>query len=487
MSLSTILSGLAGGLLGAAGIVVVSFFVMVHTAVAALLVSALPELWRQWDLADDEALAPILESEALPTVSVVVTGRADRAWTAATLRSLLALRYPRHEVVLVHDGAESGFLRTLIEHFDLYQVPPAILVNVPTGAARGYYRSRRHGKLFVIDKPHVGHADDLNAALNASRFPYVLTMNVNTRLEPHALTRLMRPFLVGEPVASVAGTTRVGWAGHPAGDPGVIRGVPFGWLGGVLAVEHLREKVFARLGWNRFGGQLPDQGSVLLHRREQLLELDGYRAGVTDPERDLVMRLRARLRGRLATAVPALPDAVAWTLAPERLQSIARDRSAIHRGRIEELLTWRAVAATDTGDGATGNRAAAALAALAVAPVMELLGYVLLALALFRGGMSDPFVPVFLLAVPGYALLLSLWAVALEWASAGTLHSWRDAARLGVFAVVEQFGYRQRIMWARLGAVGAAMLRRPRGDAGRLTPAPTAADVRGAADQLRAR
>jgi cellulose synthase/poly-beta-1,6-N-acetylglucosamine synthase-like glycosyltransferase len=484
MSLSPILSAMASGLLDAAGLVVVSFFVAVHTAFAALLVSALPELWRQWDLADEEALAPILESEALPTVSVVVTGRADRTWTAATLRSLLALRYPRHEVVLVHDGAESGFLRTLIEHFDLYQVPPAILVNVPTGAARGYYRSRRHGKLFVIDKPHVGHADDLNAALNASRFPYVLTMDVNTRLEPDALTRLMRPFLLGEPVASVAGTTRVGQAAHRGADRGVSGGVPSGWLGGVLAIEQLREKVFVRLGWNRFGGQLPDQGSLLLHRREQLLELDGYRAGVTDPERDLVIRLRARLRGRLATAVPALPDAVAWTLAPERLQSIASERSAVHRGRIEELLEWRGL--TDAGDSATGNRAAAALAALALAPAMELLGYLLLVLALLRGGVSDPFVPLFLLAVPGYALILSLWAVALEWAAAGTLRTWRDAVRLGVFAVAEQLGYRQRIMWARLGAVAAAVLRRPREDASRPATTPTG-EMRAAADQLRAR
>ena len=486
MSATSVLGGMAGGLLGVAGFAVVAFFVIVHTGIAVLLLAALPELWRRWDLADEEALAPILASPALPTVSVVVTGRADRAWTSAALRSLLALRYPRHEVVVVHDGAESGSLRTLIEDFELYQVPPAILVNVPTGAARGYYRSRRHGKLFVIDKPHGGHADDLNAALNASRFPYVLTMDVNTRLAPDALTRLMRPFLLGEPVASVAATMRVGGAVHSEADPPVIGAVPGGWLAGVQAVEQLREKVFARLGWNRFGGLLPDQGNVLLHRREQLLELDGYRTGVPDPERELVMRLRARLRDRFPTAVPAIPDPVAWTLPLGRLRSVARRRAAIHRARIEELRTWRALA-TDASTGVTGNRAAVALAALALAPVVELVGYILLVVALARGGTSDPFVPIFLLAVPGYALLLSLWAVALEWAGDGALRSWRDAARLSLFAVAEQLGYRQRIMWARVGAVGAAMLRRPQGDAGRFAPTVATAEVHGAADQLRAR
>jgi cellulose synthase/poly-beta-1,6-N-acetylglucosamine synthase-like glycosyltransferase len=486
MSFASILSGIGGGVLDVAGIAVVSFFVLLHTAVATLLVSALPELWRQWNLADDEALAPVMASEALPTVSVVVTGRAGRLWTAATLRSLLALRYPRHEVVLVHDGANSGFLRMLIEHFDLYQVPPAILVNVPTGPARGYYRSRRYGKLFVIDKPHAGHADDLNAALNASRFPYVLTMDVNTRLEPDALTRLMRPFLLGEPIASVAGTTRVGQVAHPPAAQEVITEVPFGWLGGVQAIEQLRDGVFARLGWNRFGGQLPDQGGVLLHRREQLLELDGYRTGVTDPERDLVKRLHGRVRGQLATPVPALPDAVVWTLAPERLRSVAQERSAVHRRRIEELLAWRGGTGKAEAD-TTGKRAAVVLAAFVVAPAMELLGYILLVLALLRGAVSQPFIPLFLVAVPGYALLLSLWAVAFEWASAGTLRSWRDVMRLCVFAVAEQLGYRQRIMWARLAAAVDALLRRPREGPGRIAPSAVPADARSTAERVRAR
>jgi Glycosyltransferases, probably involved in cell wall biogenesis len=485
MSAVPFLSAMAGGVFGVAGVVVVVFFLLFHTAIATLLVSALPELWRQWDLTADEALAPIMESEALPTVSVVVTGRAGRLWTAATLRSLLALRYPRHEVVLVHDGEASGFLRTLIEHFDLYQVPPAILVNVPTGPVRGYYRSRRHGKLFVIDKPHTGHADDLNAALNASRFPYVLTMDVNTRLEPHALTRLMRPFLLGEPVASVAGTTRVGHGGHSTGAQDVVAGVPSGWLDGIQAVEQLRDRIYVRLGWNRVGGRLPDGGTVLVHRREQLLELDGYRAGVADPERELVQRLRARMRGRLVTAVPTLPDAVAWKLAVERLGTVAQRRGTAHRHRIEELL--RRCGAADVQTATTSPRAALVLAALALAPAVELLGYVLLAVALLRDGPSAPFVTLFLLVVPGYALLLSLWAVAFEWVSAGTLRSWREVVRLGVFAVAEQLGYRQRILWARLGATAAALLRRPHDEASRMPASPASPDVHAAADHVRAR
>jgi hypothetical protein len=89
--------------------------------------------------------------------------------------------------------------------------------------------------------------------------------------------------------------------------------------------------------------------------------------------------------------------------------------------------------------------------------------------------------------VPGYALLLSLWAVAFEWASAGTLRSWRDVMRLCVFAVAEQLGYRQRIMWARLAAAVDALLRRPREGPGRIAPSAVPADARSTAERVRAR
>jgi cellulose synthase/poly-beta-1,6-N-acetylglucosamine synthase-like glycosyltransferase len=470
------------GVLDLLGVVVVTFFVLLHTAAAAVLVSAVRELWCHWDLADESALAPVLMSEALPTVSVIVTGRADLASTIDGLHGLLSLRYPRHEVVLVHDGGMNGFLRTLVERFDLYQVPPAVLVNVPTEAVRGYYRSRRHGKLFVIDKAHAGHADDLNAALNASRFPYVLTTDINTTLDPDALSRMMRPFLLGERVAAVSGPTRVGLVGAA----GAEAGVPVGWLGGVQAVERLRESTFARLGWNLVGGWLPDRTSVQLHRREHLLELDGYRAGVTDPERDLVVRLRAHLRDQRATAVPAVPDPVAWAPSVPTLGFVARRRSTAQRARVEELLARRA-SGVRGAERSLERWTSVAHVVLALAPLLELLGYLLLAAALTRGGVRHPFVPLFLLAVPGYAMLLSFWAVALEVVGARTLHAPRDVVRLCGMAVLEQLGYRQVIMWARLRGIGGALTGRRRGEADRPATIAAAADMHAAGDEARAR
>ena len=441
----------AGALvLDALGVVVVLCFVGLHSGVALLLLRAMPELWSRWDLSDDDAMRAVLASPALPTVSVAVTGSAVADWTFDGVHALLALHYPRFEVVLVHDGLANGDLAALIEEFDLYAVPPAVLVNVPTGAVRAYYRSRRHGKLFVIDKALAGEADELNAALNASRFPYVLMMSAGTMLRADALSRLMRPFLIGEPVAAVSAAARI-VAGRRGGER--TRSAMSGtWCGGALAIRTLRDLVYCRLGWNGVGGQLVTDGGVILHRRDHLLAIDGYRLSARDPSLDLVVRLRAYLASqRLADAILTIPDPVASMREPP-VSELLRRRAAAHDGQLQVLATHRALL---FGSQRGIRRLPATMHLLAgatVAPVLELTGYGLLVRALLVTGTGDPFIPLFVLAVPGFALTLSCWAITLEAHARGFTSRW-EIARMCGHAVLEQLWYRQWVMWSRLRAL----------------------------------
>lgn len=463
-------AGVSATVLDVLGVVVVVCFVVLHSGRAMLLLRALPELWSQWDLSDDDAMRAVLASPALPTVSVAVTGRATADWTIGGVHALLTLQYPRYEVVLVHDGAANDDLGALIQEFDLYQVPPAVLVNVPTEIVRGYYRSRRHGKLFVIDKGFAGDADELNAALNASRFPYVLMMGAGTMLRGDALSRLMRPYLVGQPVAAVSAAARI-VESAPHGERQARRPASVTWREGALAIRTLRDSVYSRLGWNSVGGQLITGGGVILHRRDHLLAIDGYRRSAKDPALDLIVRLRAYLTSqRLADAILTIPDPVVSILAPAS-GDLIRGRTATHDGQLQVLATHRALL---FGSHPAIRRLPATIHLLVrsiVAPVLELAGYALLARALILNGARDPFVPLFLLAVPGFALMLSFWAIVLE-AHAGGFGSRAEIARLCGHAISEQLWYRQWIMWSRLHALWRSM--RGRASSGAEPSAPSA-------------
>jgi cellulose synthase/poly-beta-1,6-N-acetylglucosamine synthase-like glycosyltransferase len=426
---------------------IVIYFLLLNTVVALLLIVAIRELWNHWHVADDEHLAAVLASDALPPLSILVTAHGAPAATSEEVLSYLALEHPRHEVILVTDGVPD----VLAQEFVLYQVPPAVMVTVPTAPVRGYYRSRRYSKLLIIDKEAAGRADALNAAVNAARYPYVLAMNTGTRLAHDALLRLARPFLLGKSIAVVGGAIRVA-AGGPAAHPGGVRpGVVSRWLRGVQTVESLRVHVFSRLGWNPLCGSRDMSGAVGLFLRDHVLEVGGYRVSAAAADSDLVTRVYRYLHDQGAPAeVCFVPEPVAWAAPATTRRELVRQRERRHRGLIELLASNRDLLFRSRY-GATGLLMFPyLLIGEVLAPVVELAGFLCLVVALFAGGAGWGFVGLFLLAALGYATLHSVWAILLERSSAPPLGGVRPGASLFFWALVEPIGYRQMLLWARL-------------------------------------
>jgi cellulose synthase/poly-beta-1,6-N-acetylglucosamine synthase-like glycosyltransferase len=431
---------------------IIVYFLLLNSFVALLLILALRELWRHWHIADDANLAGVLTSAALPPLSILVAARGAGAATSDAMRAYLALQYPRHEVIVVCNGIPEG----LTAEYDLYPVPPAVMVTVATAPVRGYHRSRRYSKLLLIDKEPAGRADALNAAVNAARYPYVLATDTGTLLEPDALHRLARPFLLGKSTAIVGGAIRVAEIGRADRLDGAAPGVGTRSLRGLQAVETLRSVVFSRLGWNRLGGTVDMSGAVGLFLRDHVLAVGGYRALAAGEDSDLLVRLRRHLHEQgLPDRMRLVPDAVAWTAPLPTRRDLGRQRERWHRGVIGLLGSNRDLL-FNARYGATGLVAFPYLfVGETLAPLIEVAGYICLLLALLTG--DSTFVALFLLVGPGYATLLSVWAIALERSGARRLGGRHPVLRLVLWALLEPFGYRQMLLWARLRASWRAM------------------------------
>jgi cellulose synthase/poly-beta-1,6-N-acetylglucosamine synthase-like glycosyltransferase len=428
---------------------VIAYFLLLYSVVALLLILAIRELSTHWHIAEDEQLARVLASPALPPLSILVTAHGAHAATAERVRSYLALEYPRHEVILVSDGMPDALAR----EYDLYQVPPAVMVTLPTALVRGYYRSRRYSKLLLIDKEHAGMADTLNAAVNAARYPYVLAVDADTLLEPDALLRMARPFLVGKSVAVVGAAIRVAAVGRADEAGHLAPGVAARWLSGVQQVESLRALVFSRLGWNRLGGHMIMSGALGLFLRDHVLAIGGYRGTTADEASDLAVRVHRYLREEgLPSEIRFVPDLIAWTAPLPTRRALALQRERWHRGLIELLVSNRDLMFS-AQYGMTGLVACPYLLfGEILAPIVEVAGYVCLLVALATGGIGAPFIGLFLLVVPGYAALLSCWAILLGRSGNRAVGGSRALFRLLAWALVEPFGYRQMMLWVRLRA-----------------------------------
>jgi cellulose synthase/poly-beta-1,6-N-acetylglucosamine synthase-like glycosyltransferase len=433
--------------------VVLVYFVLLNSFYALLLLLSFPELWMHWQLADDDHLKRLVGSEALPPLSILVPAYNEDVSIVSSVLSFLTLEYPRHEVVLVNDGSTDRTMARLVEAYDLYQVPPAFMVTVPTKPVRAYYRSRRYSKLLVIDKENGGKADSLNAGLNAARYPYVLAVDADTLVEPDALLRLGRPFLLGTAVAAVGGTIRVANACRVEHGRVVEARVDSRLLPGVQVVEYLRAFLFGRLGWNRLGGNLIISGAFGLFKRDYLLAINGYQTGNVTEDMDLVVRLHRYLKeNKLPDRLPFIPDPVAWTEVPASREVLGRQRERWHRGLIATCWTHRDLI-FNPRYGTIGMVAFPFFVfGEMLAPVIETVGWLVLLVGLVLGTVNAPFALLFLAVAIGYGFLLSVWAIVLEELSFRRYNGIGDLRRMLGFAVIESFGYRQMTVWFRLKA-----------------------------------
>jgi cellulose synthase/poly-beta-1,6-N-acetylglucosamine synthase-like glycosyltransferase len=432
---------------------VLVYFVTLNSFYGLQLLLSIPQLWSHWHLAEDEALSRVLSSGALPGLSILVPAYNEERTIAESVLSFLTLEYTRHEVIVVNDGSPDGTLERLIEAYELFQVPAAIMVSVRTKRVRAYYRSRKYSKLLVIDKENGGKADALNAALNAASNPYVVAVDADTLIEPDALLRLARPFLLGTQIAAVGGTVRV--ANSCTIEHGRVTQarVDRRWLPGIQVVEYLRAFLFGRLGWNRLGGNLIISGAFGLFRRDYLLAIRGWAVETVGEDMELVVRLHRYLREhRLPDVMSFIPDPVAWTEAPASLRQLGSQRERWHRGLLQALWKHKRLL-FNPRYGALGFISYPFFVfGEALAPLVELFGYVTLALGLAVGAVDLRFAWLFLSVALLYGVLLSTWAILLEEATFRRYRRSADVLRLLLCAFAEALGYRQITVWFRLKA-----------------------------------
>jgi cellulose synthase/poly-beta-1,6-N-acetylglucosamine synthase-like glycosyltransferase len=432
---------------------VLLYFLMLNSMYAVLLISSLPELWTHYHIAEDEAFQRLLGTDVLPPVTLLVPAYNEEVTITASLISFLTLEYPRHEVILVNDGSRDRTIDVLIEAFDLYEVPPAVPVSIPTKKVRAYLRSRRYSKLLVIDKENGGKADSLNAALNAARFPFVVAVDADTLIEPDALIRLARPFLLGRQVAAVGGTIRVVNGSTVENGRVTDARVDKRLLPGCQTVEYLRAYLFGRLGWNRLGGNLVISGAFGLFRREYLLALGGYQTDNITEDMDLVVRLHRYLHeNNIRGELPFVPDPVAWTEVPTSVRVLGRQRERWHRGLISTLFAHRRMFFNPRYGAAGMLSVPFFVLGEMMAPLVELLGLIVVPIGIWLKAVNWPFALMFVGVAFGYGLLLSVWGIILEATSFRRYTRASDYARLIGYAVVENFGFRQMTVWFRVQA-----------------------------------
>jgi cellulose synthase/poly-beta-1,6-N-acetylglucosamine synthase-like glycosyltransferase len=431
-------------------LVVLSYFVALALFYLALYVSAAFEMRRYLHEIRAEHYRQILSSEIAPRISMLVPAHNEEVSIKESVRALLTLAYPQLEIVVVDDGSTDETLSVMVDTFELVPIHPIYDDRIRTARVNGIYRSRQFPNLVVVTKENAGKADSLNTALNISSGELVCAIDADTIIDPDGLRRLVRPFIRSDDLLAAGATIRVANGCTVSKGRLVSERGPHRALTGIQAVEYLRAFLFGRPGWNRLGGNLVISGAFGLFRRQILLEAKGY-ANTVGEDMELVVRLRRyAYENHKPSRVEFVPDPVAWTETPSGFKALSRQRERWQRGFSDCLWRHRHVF-LNRRYGILGMVVLPAFFLFEwMAPIVETVGLALLPLGFALGVVSRLYLVLFLALACGFGSLLSMLALLLEELSFRRYGRVRDRALLVVWAILENFGYRQLTVWWRL-------------------------------------
>lgn len=387
----------------------------------------------------------ILQSDMTWPISVLVPAHNEEKNIVETVRSLQLVNYSEFEIIVINDDSTDRTLKALVDAFDLRRLDKVYKRSIPTQQVRGIYGSLAHQNLTVIDKDRGGKSDALNAGINMAKFPLFCSVDADSIIEDNALLRVVKPFMEHpNEMVAVGGIVRIanGCEVHEGRVSNIhlpARAMPI-----FQVVEYLRAFLTGRIGWSVMRSLLIISGAFGLYKKSEVIEVGGYDSQSDTEDLELVVRLHENCRRKkMRYRIVFVPDPVCWTEVPTTFQILRRQRTRWHRGLLQSLWLHRRMF-MNPKYGVIGLFTFPYFVLFEMfGPFIELTGYVTVPLAWYFGILNTQFFVLFFILAVLFGIFLSVAAVLLEEISFRRYPKWLDLAKLIVYAVLENFGYRQ--------------------------------------------
>jgi len=434
------------------------YFMSANGIYLILLVLSLRGAKRQRNLWKIKREKLVYQPNILPSISIIAPAYNEELSIITSVQSLLNLKYPTYEVVVVNDGSKDQTLQKLIDHFELKREDVNDTFALKTKDIRGIYTNPAYPKLLVVNKVNGGKADALNVGINVASYTYVCGIDADSVLEQEALLRLMSITLdhKEEPVA-------LGGNIVPANgckiDHGYIekKALPKDLLPKFQSLEYLRAFTSGRIGWSSLKSLLIISGAFGLFKKEDIIQIGGYitSSGVlkkdsVGEDMELVVRLtHEKMRKKEPYLISYVYHANCYTELPSDMKTLLKQRNRWHRGLID-ILNYHRHMLLRPKYKQIGFFAFPYFYIFEVmGPFFELIGYIALIISFSLGFLSPLIVLGIFLASILMGIVLSLSSLYIA-ETVNTYTTKRDMFALIVFAFLENIGYRQLISMHRV-------------------------------------
>ncbi|WP_137742809.1 glycosyltransferase family 2 protein [Robertmurraya siralis] len=453
------------------GGLILVYMLVVVISYGIMLLFAFFQLRRQYKLEKQDIDEGYIDLFFSKPISIIVPAFNEEVGIINSIHSLLSLRYPQTELIIVNDGSTDGTQQEVIKEFKMVKVDEIIREQIPTKPIKNIYHSEIFPHLWLVEKENGGKADALNVGINFSNYPYFCSVDGDSILDEKSLLRVMKPIILGNgDVIGAGGNVRI------ANGTQVQMGTVFqtklskNYLVVMQVVEYMRAFLMGRMALSTFNLILIISGAFSVFSKKHVVEVGGYSNHMIGEDMELVVKLHRYLKeNKINKRIEFVPDPVCWTEAPESLSVLRQQRRRWHQGLIESMTKHRKMS-FNFKYGRIGLISFPLFWIVeCLGPLIELGGYIYVIIAFFMGDIYYEFSLLLILLFVIYGTVFSVASILLEAWAMNTYPKIREVFVLMLMSLTEIFWYRPlTLIWRCEGFIQVLLKRKDWGSMNRV-------------------
>ena len=434
-----------------------NYFCMAYTLLLSMiyliqLLVALKRVRSQEKRKISEDYMRYADSQNLLPISLIVPAHNEQENIVQNVKDLLNLDYPEFEVIVVNDGSTDETHRRILEAFELYPIEGAVKVKIPTEEVHNIYHNTDYPNLYYVDKEAGGKSDALNAGINLSQYPLFACLDADSRIERDALLILGNEFLKDTTTVVAGGFVRIANGSVIENGEWKRFELPKRMVERFQIVEYFRSFLAGRLSWGK--ALLIVSGAFGVFNKQVVVDAGGYKTNTIGEDMEIVVRIHRFMRThKRKYKVKFCPEAVCWTQGPMSLRDLQSQRQRWQIGLFDTLKSHLLM---------TFNPRFQSVGLLSIpyswlfeflGAVVETLGYFIIPFSLLMGELNIYFFILYFLMAVMLGIMISVGGIILEQNTRKGCMSSQQAMKLSLYAILENFGYRQAITLFRFGGI----------------------------------